>query len=72
MIKQDEALEQLRTGWNLLDAILTYSSWDSVVSTGVLNTEYRFNQGTIELGDRLKFTQDGAIKYGIVTAKTIR
>ena len=37
-------LEQLRTGWNILDAILTYSSWDSSVSTGVLNTEYRFNQ----------------------------
>lgn len=65
----DEALEQLRTGWNLLDAILTYSSWDSEVSTAVLNTNIDLT-GTIELGDRLKFTQDGAIKYGIVTAKT--
>ena len=65
----DTDITNINAGWINVNTTLTYSSWDSEVSTAVLNTNIDLTN-TVELGDRLKFTQDGAIKFGIVTAKT--
>ncbi|MDD3267414.1 MAG: hypothetical protein PHC75_09595 [Burkholderiales bacterium] len=65
----DEMLEQLKSGWCKLIATFTFESFDSTVATAVINTDIDLTE-TIELGDRIKFTQDGAVKFGIVTAKT--
>lgn len=55
-----------KTSWESVTATLTYASWDSTVSTGVVNTSSDLSSFIGE-GFKIKFTQDGGVKYAICT-----
>ena len=59
----------LNSGWIPLTGTFTYSSWDSTTKTGVVNSNLDLTP-YLSVGMKVKFTQSGATKYGIITKIT--
>jgi hypothetical protein len=70
-LKTKQAIDYSRRldGWNLLEATFTLSTYDSTVKQAIVTTSIDLTE-VIELGDRLKYTNDGTIKYAIVHGKS--
>src|SRR5574344_823792 len=62
---------RLTTGWYKtgISPTFTYSSWDSSVYTGVVNSNLDLTP-YLSVGMKVKFTQNSAIKYAFITAIT--
>lgn len=55
--------------WYTTLGAFSFNAWDSTVRTGTINTSANLT-GLIKVGNKLRFTQSGTVKYAIVTAIT--
>ncbi len=69
--KNTNLKNQVANGWYEIDptAVLTFSSWDASVYTGVVSTNIDLTSA-LSLGMKIKLTQNGVVKYGFITAIT--
>lgn len=56
--------------WYTTLGTFSFNAWDSTVRTGTINTSANLT-GLIKVGNKLRFTQSGTVKYAIVTAITL-
>jgi hypothetical protein len=69
--KNTNLKNQVANGWYEIDptSVLTFSSWDASVYTGVVSTNIDLTS-VLSVGMKIKLTQNGVVKYGFITAIT--